>query len=632
MWKLDRLEIYNFKFFKEKFELEVNGNNLLMYGENGAGKSSIFWSLYTHFQACTKTKEQACKYFRHGDRESLRNRYCDETEDSYIEAVFSESPAVKYIIRDSASDYYPGEVSFGRFMQLSMLSSDFLNYKSLSDLFNFKNSEENEVFRMFNKDLMPFIDLEEPFHSAFPEFQDSRNSQDWWRYLGFLKEKLPLNARHKINIHSEQYIDYRTLIRRFNKLMRKEIGKIMMTANQILHYKFEARDVRLKCVMEDAKFNEVVTPRRRDGLLHDPKIFMHAEMVGPKVKVTDEIRHPRSFFNEAKLTCMALAFRLAILDQRSAVPGAASVIAVDDMLISLDMVLRRKVIDLLLTKFDNRQLMVFTHDRAFFHLLDHEIRQRNLKNWVKKELYAEYVDGIPSPRLIDSKSYVDQAKRHLAELRLAACANTLRRAFESELKRLLPYHMQVQINYENPEKTQVDFNGLITNFKNLMRDGILPEVAPGLHSDRQLILNPFSHDDIDTPLYREELRNLIADLERIKKVERYSLTIPEEINEKEFELKVSNEGHDASVKFCYREMWYRYLYEGKQYFSNPKIRITELDCAESAEKKLKSAASKPKKLGLNQVYSMLYNSVSLNAESAPALDTVIIPAQNPDVE
>lgn len=72
------------------------------------------------------------------------------------------------------------------------------------------------------------------------------------------------------------------------------------------------------------------------------------------------------------------------------------------------------------------------------------------------------------------------------------------------------------------------------------------------------------------------------------------------------------------------------LYVKDYYY--PKIRITELDCAESAEKKLKSAASKPQKLGLNQVYSILYNSVSLNAESAPALDTVILPAMIPDVE
>lgn len=386
----------------------------------------------------------------------------------------------------------------------------------------------------------------------------------------------------------------------------------------ILHSEFEAKDVKLKCVYDGARFNEIVSKRRRDSALHSPKIFMHAVMASPMVRVRDDIRHPRSFFNEAKLTCMALAFRLAVLGQRPALPGGASIIAVDDMLISLDMTLRRKVISLLLSSFADRQLLVFTHDRAFFHLLDHEIRQRNLNNWVKKELYAENINGIPSPQLIESKSYVDQVRMHLSGLRLAACANTLRRAFESELKRLLPYHMQVQINYDNPEKAQVDFNGLITSFNNLVREGIFPDVAHSLNTDRQLILNPFSHDDIETPLYREELRNLIADLQNLKNVEREPLTTPDDINNTEFELKASNNGHQASVKFRYKEMRYVYRYEGNEYYTNPKISLTDIICGEQARRKLSG-----KNLGLNQVYSILYNSVSLNINTAPSLSNAI---------
>lgn len=37
MWKLSKIDIRNFKFFKDLFQLDVNGLNLLMYGENGAG-------------------------------------------------------------------------------------------------------------------------------------------------------------------------------------------------------------------------------------------------------------------------------------------------------------------------------------------------------------------------------------------------------------------------------------------------------------------------------------------------------------------------------------------------------------------------------------------------------------------
>lgn len=620
MWKLSKIDIRNFKFFKDLFQLDVNGLNLLLYGENGAGKSSIFWSLYTHFQACTKSNDQAQKYFKHGNKENLRNRYCDATEESYIEIEFSDDNGVSHIIRDSATDFYPANTSICEFMQLSMSSSDFLNYKSLSDMFNFKNSEDNEVFRLFYKDLMPFIDLEEPY--KIPEKTDKpnstginnfNNSQAWWRHIEEIKENLPLNAKGKPDVHSDEYKNYIMLIDRFNKLMEKELSTITMRANELLRTQFDAKNIKLKCVYQKAYYNEIVSSRRRDPKLYPPKIFMHGEMVGDKVKVLEEIKHPRSFFNEAKLTCMALAFRIAILSQRPSLPGAASIIVIDDMLISLDMVLRRKVISLLLGTFSDRQMMVFTHDRTFFHLFDREIRRRNLKNWTKKELYAEDSNNIPYPRLIESNSYIDQARMHLSNFHLAACANTLRRGFESEMKRLLPYNMQVQVNHENPEKAQIDFNGLIIGFNNMVREGYLPDIAPSLDTDRMLIMNPFSHDDIETPIYRNELHDLIEDLEKLNNVVRGSLTEPSDINDTEFDLEVSNSEYSAGVKFTYREMYYVYSYNGNQYYTNPKIRIKEFNCPNAAKKKLK------KNLGINQVYSILYNSISLNAQTAPQL-------------
>lgn len=50
-WKIESIKIENFKFFKEPFSFNLKGKNVLLYGENGAGKSSIYWSFYTHFQA-----------------------------------------------------------------------------------------------------------------------------------------------------------------------------------------------------------------------------------------------------------------------------------------------------------------------------------------------------------------------------------------------------------------------------------------------------------------------------------------------------------------------------------------------------------------------------------------------------
>jgi len=43
--KIENIRFKNYKFFNGDFELPIDGENLLLYGENGSGKSSIFKAL-----------------------------------------------------------------------------------------------------------------------------------------------------------------------------------------------------------------------------------------------------------------------------------------------------------------------------------------------------------------------------------------------------------------------------------------------------------------------------------------------------------------------------------------------------------------------------------------------------------
>ena len=60
MQKIQSITLRNFKFFygtedeQKQNKIELNQNNLLLYGENGSGKSSIYWALYTFLQSCKK--------------------------------------------------------------------------------------------------------------------------------------------------------------------------------------------------------------------------------------------------------------------------------------------------------------------------------------------------------------------------------------------------------------------------------------------------------------------------------------------------------------------------------------------------------------------------------------------------
>lgn len=54
MSKISQILLSNFKFFNKEEVIDINNNHLLLYGENGSGKSSLFWGIYTLLEASFK--------------------------------------------------------------------------------------------------------------------------------------------------------------------------------------------------------------------------------------------------------------------------------------------------------------------------------------------------------------------------------------------------------------------------------------------------------------------------------------------------------------------------------------------------------------------------------------------------
>ena len=616
-WKIKSIDVENFKFFRTHFSLNIDCKNLLLYGENGAGKSSLYWSFYTHFQAYTKTQDQAKKYFLHGHNENLRNRYASAEDNSGISITFENESGSALVITDSLYNYYCNDSLMRAFMRLTMMSSDFMNYKFLSSLFDFCNSEDNEVFNLFEKEVLPFIDLDAEFIPIFDEgIAPSLNSGAWWAYLKTTYLKLPRNKKnHNFNQQTVEYKQFIKLVKQFNELMKDALVIIEGVANSMLENAFNV-DARIKLDYRDATFNCPKSKRSRDGQLHAPSILIHAKMDDQNIQDKSIITHPKSFFNEAKITCMALALRLSILERRPGSSQSASVLFIDDLLISLDMSFRKHVIRILFDNYVGRyQIILFTHDRAFFHLVWSEIEQRKAtKEWRKCELYATYANDYPESHLIISPTYIEQAKIYLKTFHLAACANTLRRLCEQQMKRILPMNLQLQINEREPEKVAVDLNGLITNYKRFIEQCQMIDVAPSLQNDRRLILNPFSHDDIETPFYRQELENLIMELERLSSIEKITIIGNQQIRQPDYQIKVSNGDyvHYATIGFV--ESFIKLVYEGKTYFSNPKVKVY----SSSDNKRIPN-----KECSLKTLFGWVYNAVSLKKETAPPMENCI---------
>ena len=442
-WKIYNLHVENFKVFKDAFDLPVDGKNILLYGENGSGKSSIYWSFYSFYQACLKSTEQAQKYFIVGNAENLRNRYSNATDYSGITILFKNGGSGLQF-EDSSRGVSVRDSLHPDFMKLSMASSDFMNYKFLASLFDFSNSQENDIFCVLAKEVFPFLNFRDSL--ILDDGTDSQriDADYWWKYLSSPLEHVPTRKNSPLGAYivtSQQYTSYQDKLSKFNKNLKQELSLIFSDANNKLKNLFK-EDISIYFDYKDATFNNIIagTLKSHDGIFHRPKIILTAKMTNAAVADNSEIIHPRSFFNEARLTCMALALRLAFHDARN-VSGSdfAPAIFIDDLLISLDMSCRRFIIPILLKYAETKQMFIFTHDRAFYNLTWSEITKiGKSKDWKRFEMYAEEDNrGIITPVLIKSKSLIETAKQKYRCLDLSGCANTIRSACERELKRII---------------------------------------------------------------------------------------------------------------------------------------------------------------------------------------------------
>src|SRR4051794_27685288 len=83
---LHQIAIQNFKAFKEEEIIDFEGKNVLIFGNNGSGKSSLHYALHVFLQSSLPDKNPSRyfeKYDENGGNESLLNIYSDVTTTPY---------------------------------------------------------------------------------------------------------------------------------------------------------------------------------------------------------------------------------------------------------------------------------------------------------------------------------------------------------------------------------------------------------------------------------------------------------------------------------------------------------------------------------------------------------------------
>ena len=169
---IKEIALSNFKSFYDENTIKLNGKHLLLYGENGSGKSSIYWALYTLLQSATKTNSQIGKYFTPNNNEHLINHHFLKEHSSFaidgdgqitdpktignnafVEVALQDNTSMVIdssglnILRSSDSEILN---NFNRF-------SDFIAHRLLINFYNFRNSKEINLWEVFVRDIFPFL-------------------------------------------------------------------------------------------------------------------------------------------------------------------------------------------------------------------------------------------------------------------------------------------------------------------------------------------------------------------------------------------------------------------------------------------------------------------------------------------
>lgn len=560
MKRISKLTINNFKAFKECETFSFDSKNILIHGTNGSGKSSVYWSLYTFLQSSVKDKfEDVNKYFKLNHPQSLRNIHASDSADSFIELELEDTESnTKQTYKISESLVNTQEHGDTNIKDANQ-SSDFVNYRLLLNFYNSAHSEEIELFWVFHRDILPYFNNKDGENLGVLYKRISEETISKRKAKEKQNRNIPNLSSKTISALNKKY---NTEIIKFNQALATFVTELIQPANNFLNKYFQNNDSTLKISLElvsGAMYHS------KTGELSPPNIKMTIEQIleDGSYKV---INRPHSFLNEAKLTQIALSVRLATMIYRVHANDLLKFLVLDDMLISLDMSNRMNIVKILLTEslFSDYQLIIMTHDKAFFNL----IKQKTISQEWK---YFDFTRGdkpTSKPIIKDSKDEFEKAKEYFENNEFDACANYLRKSAEIFLtnfldpnmkeitkeyeslankikraknavaddnyslfcRRFIKKDMSENILYEldkdfenNPSLTLIE-KGRLRSLKNSVLRYTIDlnnsqansvNILNELHELKNRVLNPLSHGN-SMPLYEQELKDAICVIEEVK--------------------------------------------------------------------------------------------------------------------
>lgn len=478
--RIQRIAIRAYRAFGAEQEIPVGGRNLVIYGENGSGKSSIYKALRDLFA-------------RKPVLASLKNNAHVYPLDAGL------TPQVAVTFTDGGApvqwteSQHPGRPPADARVAVAALRSSFLDYHALLETNAFHGQRRPNLFKLAVETLLAdFADATSP--QTIEERWDAVQKAKPWRHLNGGGHLPPVEEACEA----------------FNAALARAIEALLPIINILL-----ADLGRGDLLIEEF---ERGTVRYNDAWFRDKRGFDGRELFVRLAFRGYHPEQPQHFLNEARLSALALAFYLA--GRLACVPSAPSpalkLLVLDDVLAGLDYANRRPLMSVLDKHFSDWQIVLLTHDRHWFEIIRATIPK---DRWTCHEMYEmTAVTGEATPYLRPVspdivRATLKQAREFIKQKHLPAAANYARSACELLLreqcgKRNVPFPYK-----QDPKK--ITFEQLKNGLKSALADdqpklNALEAITP--HQSR--ILNPLSHDPT-TSLNEAEVVAAIDEVEAL---------------------------------------------------------------------------------------------------------------------